>query len=43
MMKHCKTEQRKVFEGNAQEAIALFPTSVNVAVAASLASVGPST
>ena len=37
-----QTEQRKVFEGNAQEAIALFPTSVNVAVAASLASVGPS-
>ncbi|MEJ5964198.1 aspartate dehydrogenase domain-containing protein [Pedobacter immunditicola] len=36
-----QTEQRKVFEGNAQEAIALFPTSVNVAVAASLASVGP--
>ena len=37
-----QTEQRKVFEGNAKEAIALFPTSVNVAVAASLASVGPS-
>ena len=36
-----QTGQRKVFEGNAQEAIALFPTSVNVAVAASLASVGP--
>lgn len=36
-----QTEQRKVFEGNAKEAIALFPTSVNVAVAASLASVGP--
>lgn len=33
--------QRKVFEGNAKEAIALFPTRVNVAVAASLASVGP--
>ena len=36
-----QTEKRKVFEGNAQEAIALFPTKVNVAVAASLASVGP--
>jgi len=36
-----QTEKRKVFEGNAQEAIALFPTRVNVAVAASLASVGP--
>lgn len=34
-------EERKVFEGNAKEAIALFPTKVNVAVAASLASVGP--
>lgn len=34
-------EKRKVFEGNAEEAIALFPTSVNVAVAASIASVGP--
>ncbi|HOI49602.1 MAG TPA: DUF108 domain-containing protein, partial [Prolixibacteraceae bacterium] len=37
-----QTEKRKVFEGNAKEAIALFPTKVNVAVAASLASVGPS-
>jgi aspartate dehydrogenase len=36
-----QTEKRKVFVGNAKEAIALFPTSVNVAVAASLASVGP--
>lgn len=36
-----QTNKRKVFEGNAKEAIALFPTRVNVAVAASLASVGP--
>lgn len=36
-----QTEKRKVFEGNAKEAISLFPTRVNVAVAASLASVGP--
>lgn len=36
-----QTEERKVFEGNAVEAISLFPTQVNVAVAASLASVGP--
>ncbi len=36
-----QAEQRKVFDGNAKEAIALFPTRVNVAVAASLASVGP--
>ncbi|WP_049723446.1 aspartate dehydrogenase domain-containing protein [Gilvimarinus polysaccharolyticus] len=36
-----QTEKRQVFEGNAVEAIALFPTRVNVAVAASLASVGP--
>lgn len=34
-------ERRKVFAGNAEQAIALFPTKVNVAVAASLASVGP--
>ena len=34
-------EQREVFTGDAKEAIALFPTRVNVAVAASLASVGP--
>lgn len=36
-----QSEKRTVFEGNAEEAIALFPTSVNVAVAASIASVGP--
>lgn len=36
-----QTEKRKVFEGNAKEAISLFPTKVNVAVAASLATVGP--
>lgn len=36
-----QTEKREVFTGNAEEAIALFPTKVNVAVAASLASVGP--
>lgn len=36
-----QNEQRVVFSGNASEAIALFPTKVNVAVAASLASVGP--
>lgn len=36
-----QTEQRVVFSGNATEAIAMFPTKVNVAVAASLASVGP--
>lgn len=36
-----ENEERVVFEGNAKEAIALFPTKVNVAVAASLASVGP--
>lgn len=35
-----ETEKREVFNGNAKEAIALFPTKVNVAVAASLASVG---
>lgn len=34
-------EKKKVFEGNATDAISLFPTRVNVAVAASLASVGP--
>ena len=34
-------EERTVFEGNATEAIAMFPTKVNVAVAASRASVGP--
>lgn len=36
-----QTETREVFKGDAVGAIALFPTSVNVAVAASLASVGP--
>src|SRR5690606_16685192 len=36
-----QTEKQIVFEGNASEAIGLFPTKVNVAVAASLASVGP--
>lgn len=35
-----QTEQRTVFTGTATEAIALFPTKVNVTVAASLASVG---
>lgn len=35
------TEETKVFSGTAKEAIALLPTKVNVAVAASLASVGP--
>lgn len=34
-------EKRKIFEGNAAEAIELFPTKVNVAVAAALATVGP--
>lgn len=34
-------EQRTVFSGSATEAIGLFPTKVNVTVAASLASVGP--
>lgn len=36
-----ESEKREVFKGNAKEAIALFPTQVNVAVAASLATVGP--
>ena len=36
-----QTEKREVFNGDATEAIALFPTKVNVAVAAALASVGP--
>lgn len=36
-----QTEERTVFEGDASEAIALFPTKVNVAVAAALATVGP--
>lgn len=36
-----QAEQRVVFSGNAMEAISMFPTRVNVTVAASLASVGP--
>lgn len=36
-----QSAQKTVFDGNAKDAIALFPTRVNVAVAASLASVGP--
>ena len=36
-----QNEKREVFKGDAREAIALFPTHVNVAVAAALASVGP--
>ncbi len=36
-----ETEQRTVFSGNAREAIDVFPTGLNVSVAASLASVGP--
>ncbi len=36
-----QTEQRVVFRGTAAEAIAQFPTRVNVTVAASRASVGP--
>src|SRR5690606_1201016 len=36
-----QTENRQVFTGNAKEAIALFPTKVNVAVAASLATARP--
>ncbi|MEN9918724.1 MAG: hypothetical protein RL662_1160 [Bacteroidota bacterium] len=35
-----ETEQRIVFSGTAKEAIAIFPTGLNVSVAASLASVG---
>ncbi len=35
------TQQRTVFRGTAKEAIAKFPTKVNVTVAASRASVGP--
>ena len=34
-------EQRVVFSGTAREAIGVFPTGLNVSVAASLASVGP--
>lgn len=36
-----QTEQRTVFTGTATEAIQMFPTKVNVTVAASRASVGP--
>lgn len=36
-----ETEQRVVFSGTAREAISVFPTGLNVSVAASLASVGP--
>ena len=36
-----QNERREVFKGDAIGAIALFPTRVNVAVAAALASVGP--
>lgn len=36
-----QSEQRTVFSGTAKEAITLFPTKVNVTVAASRASVGP--
>lgn len=36
-----QTQKQRVFEGDAEGAIALFPTKVNVAVAASLATVGP--
>ncbi len=36
-----QTEKREVFKGDAIGAIALFPTHVNVSVAAALASVGP--
>lgn len=36
-----QTEQRVVFNGTASEAIQMFPTKVNVTVAASRASVGP--
>lgn len=36
-----ETEQRVVFSGTAREAINMFPTGLNVSVAASLASVGP--
>lgn len=36
-----QNESKVVFEGTAKEAIAMFPTKVNVTVAASRASVGP--
>lgn len=36
-----ETQKKQVFSGNAEDAIALFPTKVNVAVAAALATSGP--
>ena len=36
-----QAERKEVFHGTAMEAISLFPTKVNVTVAASIASVGP--
>ena len=36
-----QNESKVVFQGTASEAIAMFPTKVNVTVAASRASVGP--
>src|SRR5699024_10243493 len=36
-----QSEKQVVFKGNAAEAIAMFPTKMNVAVAASLATNGP--
>lgn len=39
--KELEKEKQTVFSGNAKEAISLFPTKVNVAVAAALASAGP--
>ncbi len=36
-----ESEDRRIFSGTAREAINTFPTGLNVAVAASLASVGP--
>ncbi len=35
-----QSEQKEVFKGNATDAIAMFPTKVNVSVCASLASIG---
>lgn len=35
------TSETKVFSGNAKQAIAMFPTRVNVSIAASIASEGP--
>lgn len=39
--KSLETDSKEVFSGCATDAISLFPTQVNVAVAASLATVGP--